>query len=423
MIWAHPALATNGYFMIGYGAKAIGVGGAGVAFPQDRLAGAVNPAGMVLVPGGYDAGLRVITAIREARIDCRGIGACDAVVEDRSARDLFLVPNFGWNRHVSDGIAIGVTVYGNGGINTTYGRALFDEAGARILGGRPGTPGFPGNGKLGVDFSQVFIAPSLAWRIHPAHTIGISPIMAVQRFSIRGLESFERLSKDPSSVSNRATDYKLGGGVRVGWIAELHTSFRIGAQYTSRIWIGRSTKYNGLLAGNGELDAPPQWSVGLSWDATPQLTIVFDFQRILWGSVDAISTPGPTAAELAGTITPARLLGATGGIGFGWIDQSIFKLGARYRCNDRLTLRAGWNHGSSQIPNRETLFNTISPATTNDNAALGGSWGFVGGSELSLTYMHAFKKTNRDRSTALFGAAARNSIYENMIDVSWSKDF
>ena len=74
LICAHPALATNGYFMIGYGAKAIGVGGAGVAFPQDRLAGAVNPAGMVLVPGGYDAGLRVITAIREAGIDCRGIG-------------------------------------------------------------------------------------------------------------------------------------------------------------------------------------------------------------------------------------------------------------------------------------------------------------------------------------------------------------
>ena len=86
LIWAHPALATNGYFMIGYGAKAIGVGGAGVAFPQDRLAGAVNPAGMALVPGGYDAGLRVITAIREASIDCRGIGACDAVVGDRSAR-------------------------------------------------------------------------------------------------------------------------------------------------------------------------------------------------------------------------------------------------------------------------------------------------------------------------------------------------
>ena len=50
LIWAHLALATDGYFMIGYGATAIGVGGAGVAFPQDRLPGAVNPAGIYRAP-------------------------------------------------------------------------------------------------------------------------------------------------------------------------------------------------------------------------------------------------------------------------------------------------------------------------------------------------------------------------------------
>lgn len=423
LLWTFPVLATNGYFMIGYGAKSIGVGGAVVAFPQDRLIGAVNPAGIGLVPDGFDAGVRVITAIRNASIDCRGIGACDMVVKDRSARDLFVVPNFGWNRHLSDKVTIGVTVYGNGGINTTFGRAFFDEAGARILGGTPETPGFPRSGKLGIDFSQLFIAPLLAWRIHPLHTIGIAPIMALQRFSARGLESFARLSSDPSSVSTRSTDYTLGGGVRVGWIGQLHRNLRIGAQYTSRIWVGHSTKYNGLLAANGEMDAPPHWTVGLSWTPADRLTIAFDFQRILWGSVDALSNPGPTAAELAGIITPARMLGASHGIGFGWIDQSVFKLGTRYLYNDRLTLRAGWNHGSSQIPNRATLFNTIAPATTNDNVALGGGWGFAGGGELSLTYMHAFKKSNNDRSSAFFGAAARNSIYENMIDVSWSKKF
>jgi len=420
---ARPALATNGYFMIGYGAKSIGVGGAGVAFPQDRLAGTMNPAGMGLVPDGYDAGLRLVTAVRNASIDCRGIGACDAVVKDRSARDLFLVPNFGWNRHLSENITIGVSVYGNGGINTTYGRAFYDEAAARIMGGSPGTPGFPRTGKLGIDFSQLFIAPSLAWRIHPAHTIGFSPIMAVQRFSSRGLESFARLSTDPTSVSSRGTDYELGGGVRVGWIGEPYPGIHLGAQYTSRIWVGRTTKYNGMLADNGAFDAPPHWTVGLAWDATQRLTMVFDFQRILWESVDAISNPGPTAAELTGVITQARLLGGSDGIGFGWIDQSIFKLGARYRHDDRLTLRAGWNHGSSQIPNRETLFNIIAPATTNDNATLGGGWRFAGGGELSLTYKHSFKKAIHDRSTAFFGAPARASIYQNMVDVNWSKDF
>jgi long-chain fatty acid transport protein len=150
---------------------------------------------------------------------------------------------------------------------------------------------------------------------------------------------------------------------------------------------------------------------------------VFDYQRILWDSIDAISNPGPTAAELAGVITPERLFGADDGLGFGWIDQSVFKFGIRYRHNDQLTLRAGWNHGSSQIPNREALFNIIAPATINDNATLGGGWKFGDIGELSFTYMYAFKKTNHDRSSEFFGTAVRHSIYEHSIDMSWSKDF
>lgn len=418
-----PVLATNGYFMIGYGAKSIGVGGAGVAFPQDRLAGTMNPAGMGLVPDGYDGGLRIVTATRNASIDCRGIGACDAVVKDRSARDAFLVPNFGWKRQLSDQFAVGVSVYGNGGINTTYGRAFYDETVARIMGGTPGTPGFPATGKIGIDFSQLFIAPSLAWRLHPAHTIGLSPILAIQRFSARGFESFARLSFDPTSVTGRSTEYTVGGGVRVGWLGEFSHGLRLGAQYTSRNWMPRTTKYNGLLARNGEFYAPPHWTVGVSWDATERLSLAFDFQRILWDSIDALSNPGPTSAEILGVIAPARMLGAQGGIGFGWIDQSVFKFGARYRHDERLTLRAGWNHGSSQIPNREALFNIVASATTNDNLSLGGSWRFTGGGELSLTYMRAFKQGLHDRSSALFGTPVRASISQNHLDLGWAKDF
>ena len=169
------------------------------------------------------------------------------------------------------------------------------------------------------------------------------------------------------------------------------------------------------------MDAPPHWTIGLAWDATQRVTLVFDYQRILFGSIDAISNPGPSAAELAGTITPDPLLGARNGIGFGWNDQHVFKFGANYKHNDALTLRAGWNHGSSQIPNREALINIVAPATINDHGTLGASWRFGDAGELSLAYMYAFKKTNHDRSTAFFGGTARHSIYEHSIDVATSK--
>ena len=217
LVWTSSTLATNGYFMIGYGAKSIAVAGSGVAAAEDRLVGALNPAGTQLVADGFDVGLRAIGAQRNGSIDCRGILGCNAIVRDRSSRTVFLIPNFGWKRELTEDLSLGVSVYGNGGINTTYGRAFYREALARIMGGSPGTPGFPRTGKIGVDFSQLFIAPNLAYRLTDKHTIGIAPIFSLQRFSARGLELFGGISSDPTSLTGRGTDYNVGGGMRIGW--------------------------------------------------------------------------------------------------------------------------------------------------------------------------------------------------------------
>ena len=40
------ALATNGYFLIGFGAKSRSMGGTGVAYNMDGMAAAFNPASM-----------------------------------------------------------------------------------------------------------------------------------------------------------------------------------------------------------------------------------------------------------------------------------------------------------------------------------------------------------------------------------------
>ena len=422
ILWSGQLLATNGYFMIGYGAKSIAVAGSGVASAEDRLVGALNPAGTQLVANGFDVGLRAIGAQRNGSIDCRGIFGCNAIVRDRSARTVFLIPNFGWKRQLSDDFAFGISVYGNGGINTTYGRAFYREAIARIMGGSPGAPGFPRTGKIGVDFSQLFIAPNLAYRLSDKNTIGIAPIFSLQRFSARGLELFAGISSDPTSLTGRGTDYNVGGGVRVGWQSQLLPKLRLGAQYTSRVWTGKAEKYSGLLADGGSFDAPPHWTVGIAWQASAKLTAYLDFQRINWEAIDSLSNPGPTAAELAGNVTPERRLGAKNTKGFGWRDQSVFKLGLKYAMTERLTLRAGWNHGSSIIPNKEALINILAPATVNNNFTGGASWKF-NSSELSVTYKHSARKTVSDPQTNLFGAGARAPILQYALDIAWAKDF
>jgi len=70
-----PVQATNGYFAHGYGSIAKALAGAGVAMPQDTMAAATNPAGMIqgssadtTAGGDLDLRLEAVTGSRPGRI-------------------------------------------------------------------------------------------------------------------------------------------------------------------------------------------------------------------------------------------------------------------------------------------------------------------------------------------------------------------
>ena len=62
-------------FSHGYGVKAQGMGGVGIALPQDALAAATNPAGMAWVGNRLDVGLNWFQPDRSAEITGSGAGA------------------------------------------------------------------------------------------------------------------------------------------------------------------------------------------------------------------------------------------------------------------------------------------------------------------------------------------------------------
>lgn len=420
---ASQVSAVNGFFLPGYGPKSLGVAGTGVAMPQDRLAASNNPAGMALVAPGFDVSATLLHPQRSALLDCVGIGQCDEAVRDRSKREFFLIPSFGYSRRWGERMTLGVSTYANGGLNTSYSRDLYRETALRIAGQKPGDPGFPTRGKIGIDFAQFLVATSVAYRANERWTLGIAPILIVQKFSSRGLESFAALSKDGTSLSGRDSDYGVGGGVRVGVIYQLRSDVRLGAQYSSELFIPRYTKYNGLFADNGSFNSPSHYALGFSWNATPKLTVGFDFQRILFAEIGTIGNPGPSPAELAGNIAPSRLLGGAEGIGFGWRNQSIYKVGAIYQYNDRLTLRTGWDHGSEVAPGRAALLSPIAPGSMRDDFTAGLSYRLPGGQELSMAYMHAFGATTQDSQSGFFGVPVKAWAAVDALNIGYGRDF
>jgi len=138
------ALATDGYFAHGYGMKSIGMGGVGIALPQDALAPATNPAGLTMVGDRLDIGAAIFRPVRGSNIQGNLFGP-DASYDGNDSSS-FVVPEFGYSKTINPRLTVGVAVYGNGGMNTDYKQSPFTR--------------FGGASPAGVDLMQLFIAPT-----------------------------------------------------------------------------------------------------------------------------------------------------------------------------------------------------------------------------------------------------------------------
>ena len=182
------AMATNGYFAHGYGTKNKGMSGAGVALPQDTIAAATNPAGMVLLGERLDAGLAIFSPRRDyesSESEANGTGGAFTLGPDdiRSDRNYFPVSHVGYNYPLDSQSSLGITLYANGGMNTVWneGSATFDPDGS---GPNPTEtfPGTYGGSVSGVDLAQLFLALTYSRKVNEQFSYGISPVLAVQAF-------------------------------------------------------------------------------------------------------------------------------------------------------------------------------------------------------------------------------------------------
>ncbi|MEZ5541612.1 MAG: outer membrane protein transport protein [Pseudomonadota bacterium] len=452
MVCTSIATATTGYFALGYGAKAMGMAGAVVSNPQDSIAAATNPAGMALVGERVDVGIRFFSPIREAEITTSAVGAGSNFgtpfdVADQSRRNMHYIPNAGYTSRINDRLYWGISVYGNGGMNTTYDRNLYDQTAAVLFNpsGPGATPagvgtGAPQTGKLGVDLAQVLFTPTIAMKLNDRHAVGATLIIGSQRFSARGLGNFQCLTTDvqanpagcatgypvtPSDgLTDNSSDITYGAGVRLGWIGEITSTVTLGATVASKVYMKEFGDYDNLFAEQGDFDVPANFAVGATFKATPKLKLSLDFQRILYEGVKSLSNPGPVASAFGPVPNPPTtgFLGADNGLGFGWEDINVYRIGMEYAYDSNWTLRAGLAVNDQPIPKDEVLFNILAPAVIEKHLTLGFTYQPDGSSEWNFAYMHGFEESITDDATA-FGVPATIKMYQNSVDISYSRKF
>lgn len=363
------ALATNGYFSHGYGMKAKGMGGASVAMTDNAFAGANNPAIAAWAGDRVEVGVDVFMPERSM---VRSGGMIDGSVSSDSTS--FLVPEFGYNKKLSEQMGVGITVYGNGGMNTDY-------AGGQIHCGPAANNVLCGNSRLGVDLQQLIVAPTVAYKFNATQSVGVSPLLVQQIFKADGLQAFDNStwSSAPGKVSNNGYDSSNGVGLRLGYLGQFGDAVTLGASYAPKVAMSKLSKYAGLFAEQGSFDIPENYTVGANLKLNPTLQLALDYERISYSGVKAISNPSSNQAQL----------GSNAGPGFGWKDVDVWKLGVQWAASPKLDVRAGINLGDNPVKSSDVSFNILAPGVVTTHYTLGATYALSDSSELTLSYMYA----------------------------------
>lgn len=338
--------AAEAYLQNGIGARNKALAGAGVAHGTDATAAALNPASLATV------GTQITTATSffnlRGGFSSVGSGGFTADGAHTSDRDWLVIPNFAANWRVNGPLvdSIALTAYGNGGVMSHYGS--MPSANCTALNG--GTGPFCG-GAMGVMMNQTFISVAMAKQVAPGLSIGIAPILARQTMKVEGLSTFSALSSDATHFTNRGTDTAWGGGLRAGIEWRLAPNVKLGVAGNTRIYMQEFNEYRGLFAEAGDLDAPPTLQAGIAWAMRPNLTMMFDYKRIWYSSVRALSNPSTSIGAVA--------FGLPNGPGFGLQDLDVFKVGLEWQANPMLTLRAGYSYNSAPFTSRDADLTTM----------------------------------------------------------------
>ena len=336
------AQAINGAQLGGNGVRNAAMGGTSIALPLDANAAANNPAGMAFVPSSSTLDLQVFS----------GRSSADYVLPGNHLdnKQTIAAPQGGMNWQLSPTLAAGFSLAGSGS-GSDYGQSALPVPGA-------------GNAKSSLMIAELI--PTLAWKPRADLALGFALTLAYQRFEADGVIVPAPVPGGLLPLPGHGTQTSTGAGWRVGALWKPLTDWSIGANYKARTTMGRLKGYDtDLLAySDGRLDIPEQYGVGVAWQATPTLTVAADWLRILWGELKVMQDPN----------------------GFGWRNQPVFRIGASWAANDRLTLRAGFSRNSSQIDASRTAQNLLVPAIHETAYSAGLTWGLDGGNDLSFGY-------------------------------------
>jgi len=391
------AWATHGMQMEGYGPAALGMGGAASAYDNGTAAMMNNPATLQLAQPGTRADIALGV-----------LGPNVSSMGEKSGGTSYIMPAFGWVR-TNEQYSYGVGVFGQGGMGTEYGANGMNAAGtgqpvrSELAVGRVIFPlAYKLNSQVNLGATLDYSWASLDMRMGAlfSQMAGMNPQPTGQFASMMGAIMQGQMPA-PQNVRidfSNSNDF-TGAAKSAGWTGkfgltyEASRALRLGASYRMKTHLGDlKTTGDGASLTLGQtlpgqmvihnFQMPASTTVGLAWQATPALGIALDLKTIAWSSA---------MASFNMSFTPVGGAAMTFSMPQNWKDQTVTSVGASYRLNEAVVLRAGYSHASNPVP--DATVNPLFPAIVKDHFMLGVGVNLNKSTALNMAVSHAPKVT------------------------------
>lgn len=414
--WGTHARATDVFNLEGYGPVSRAMGGTGVAYDVGGAAMMLNPATLGLMTEGryVDLGLDVVTT--DIHVKNAATGEVATSGNHGNNNGPYFAPQLSVVYRRAN-YAFGIGAFAEGGLGAQFGGSSFLS--------RTATNGVD----TGLDqFSRLLVLRvplSAAYNVTDRLTVGASldvvwtslnlgslldvsqiGTLAAQRrvsgslvpalLSVPGLSGGYVGFSHSGIVGGGADAWGVGG--KLGLTYLLTPDTRVGMAYSFKTAVGdlRAGHANltavSSVAGNIPLSGdivvkdfqmPAQFTVGISHRFNDQWSVSADYQRVFWSSVmkdlNMRFTQAGTGANLNLSIPQ------------NYRDINVFAVGAEYRYNAKLTLRAGFQYAQEAVPN-DTLLAVV-PAIPTTHLSAGASYAFDKDDLLSFALSVGLQKT------------------------------
>ena len=382
ILGASSAFATNGSTLIGVGAKARAMGGAGIGISHGAESALVNPA--------------LITSVKNTEVSFGGTVFMPSVSANMGAgakdsvADMNVIPSVSIVSKVNDNFHWGIGMWGTAGMGVDYRKET----------------GYTSNFQMVTNLQIMQFGVPLAYTTDN-FSVGITPVLQYGALDMNFNGVFDTATAFANAQAAAATtavgfgagvaqDLKMG--VNLGLAYEV-ADVTIGASYKSQI----DMEYTGIISGASQvfadfgmfggvalgdkLSTPAEMGAGVSY-SMGESTIALDYKMIQWSQAEGYKD-------------------------FKWEDQSVIAVGYEYATKS-WAARLGYNYASNPVKAQAAAVGTDAtgsainmlnalgfPAIVESHVTLGAGYAFNDTTSLDLSYVYALE-AKEDYTTAGF---------------------